>query len=103
MNYTRQHAYHEYLKSEDWAWVKEQCRKRDKGCQKCGKTYHPGLSFDVHHKHYRYVGQGDLYELESVVLLCRDCHRRIHNLPAGMAKIESDLEKWFADWDAGRR
>jgi len=96
-------SYYEYLKSDDWAWVKHECRKRDRVCQKCGKAYQPGMKFDVHHKHYRYVGQGDLFELESVELLCRDCHRRTHGLTAGMALIEANLEKWFADWDAGAR
>jgi predicted HNH restriction endonuclease len=107
MSYNTKQAYQEYLKSDDWAWVQEQCKKRDKACQKCGKKYAPGeRGFGVHHTSYQYVGAADINELESVILLCRHCHRIVHGLnpePTKMAKIDTDLEKWFAEWDAGKR
>ncbi len=85
-------AYRKYLTTDEWDWVRRQTIKRDKKCVKCGAAYKPGAGFQVHHRHYRHVGEGDINELESVELNCRACHWMTHNPgKSWMQKIEDDL------------
>lgn len=77
--------YRQYLKSDEWQWVRNECIRRDKKCCSCGKSYEKG--FEVHHMTYRHVGEGDINELESVCLLCRACHFQAHN-PGGETYIQ---------------
>ena len=82
-----------YLKSDDWKKVKRECIKRDKNCADCGLPYQIGCH-DVHHETYEHCGKANWEELESVVLVCRDCHQQRHGRKS-MSRIERDLEKWL--------
>ena len=71
----RRHAYRfGYLKSEHWANLRlAKLAEQDACCQACD---HRDLSNDVHHVLYR----ESLYDtsLDDLVVLCRDCHERVH-------------------------
>ncbi|MGH9194753.1 MAG: HNH endonuclease, partial [Acidimicrobiia bacterium] len=58
-----------------WKKIKEGVRKRDKVCQKCGKTPEQnGRALDVHHiDPRRFSGSNDL---KILIALCRSCHMR---------------------------
>lgn len=63
-----------------WEQVKRAVRIRDNHqCQRCGKTY----SLEVHHIRYVVNGQrivgNELNHLDSLILLCEDCHQKEHN------------------------
>lgn len=72
------HGSHElyelYLWSAPWRAVRAAALKRAGGaCELCGQSFL--VLLDVHHRTYRRLG-AEL--LEDVMVLCRDCHDRIH-------------------------
>jgi 5-methylcytosine-specific restriction endonuclease McrA len=67
--------YQIYLQSDYWKEVRQLVIKRDKVCQKCKSTKH----FQVHHLTYVHY-QKEKEHLEDLVLLCKNCHKQVHNL-----------------------
>jgi len=74
--------YYDYLVSPEWQKVRDAVHKRDVVCINCSKDKH----LQVHHKNYRYF-KDELNHLDSVVLLCGNCHQRVHGLN-GKKKIK---------------
>lgn len=72
----RRMPYDDYLHSRYWNLVALQV-KHNAGCrcEKCGGRR--GLV--VHHPDYRWLGY-DMYHIDSLQCLCRDCHERLHGL-----------------------
>jgi len=65
--------YSDYLFSDEWQILRQAIILRDKGtCQKCGEH-----GTDVHHKTYQRLFNECL---DDLILLCRDCHRQLHNI-----------------------
>lgn len=65
--------YQIYLKSESWQIKRQQVIERDNGfCRRCSSK-----GTDVHHLHYNNIYNEDLNDL---ILLCRSCHEKAHNL-----------------------
>jgi hypothetical protein len=64
--------YHEYIKSEKWQRKARKARRRAGGkCELCQSTYR----IEVHHKHYRTLGQESMTDLQ---VLCSGCHSIQH-------------------------
>ena len=65
-----------YLHSNWWYIIKHRRLVMDGfKCTKCGAIHF----LEVHHLTYAYRGEEVKY-MESIVTLCRDCHRKEHNL-----------------------
>lgn len=91
----------EYIKSDEFAWVRKQVIKRDKRCCRCGDKYIPGY-FDVHHTEYTYFGDADINEVETCCLLCRPCHDAVHgiyseNIEYILENMLFEFEDYFGD------
>lgn len=70
----RQLEYREYLKSNHWKEVREAALERaDYKCQLCSNKEY----LNVHHNNYKNLGHEDPNDL---VVLCRNCHRKFHNV-----------------------
>jgi len=68
------HEYERYLKTDKWAKVREQALARfDWRCATCHSEEH----LQVHHRTYERVGCEYLTDL---TVLCRYCHRALHDL-----------------------
>ncbi len=68
------HEYEQYLKTDRWAKVREQALARfDWRCATCHSDEH----LQVHHRTYERVGCEYLTDL---TVLCRYCHRALHDL-----------------------
>jgi hypothetical protein len=67
--------YETYLKTPEWKYKRNQALENAyKICQKCGVS---GVDLHVHHKTYERRGE----ELsEDLIVLCKDCHAKEHNL-----------------------
>lgn len=68
--------YREYLSSEAFDKGVRQIKLKFNFCECCLET---GSNFDIHHIHYRRVGNPKT-EIKSVLRLCRGCHSKIHEL-----------------------
>lgn len=87
--YCHKHWYAEYLRSHEWKKLRARIlRQRGKRCELCGtgqyatvgcvRTSMPSV-LQVHHLTYERVGE----ELDDdLVVLCRDCHKQLHELPS---------------------
>ena len=62
-----------FLSSEYWQQVKQKIHARDRKCVKCGSI----LFLEVHHLTYKNKGN-ELNNLEDLILLCAECHKKIH-------------------------
>lgn len=66
--------YKSYLKSKEWFSVRESLFLiRGKRCERCLSTE----NIQVHHIHYRNIFRE---KLEDLMVVCKDCHRKIHGL-----------------------
>lgn len=72
-------SYREFLLSDFWKkkrdWILE-CHRKKKGerCDGCGKSK---ITLEVHHLNYENLGnEGG----EDILILCRDCHQKEHDL-----------------------
>ena len=72
----RRMEYHDFLATRYWNLIALQV-KSDSGwrCAKCGRR--SGLV--VHHMDYACLGT-ELFHLEKLVCLCRECHEELHGL-----------------------
>lgn len=68
----------------DYNVIRKKIWERDKWCVICGSQGH-----DVHHVVYRSRGGKDAEN--NLVLLCRDCHRAIHNGSPNSAMVKRGL------------
>ena len=71
--------YVEYLKSDQWSQKRQQRLTIDEyTCQMCrckGTQQNP---LQIHHFNYHDAGCEDVYK--SLVTVCRDCHKKIHQM-----------------------
>jgi len=67
--------YHAYLRSPEWAVLRERVKQRDKVCQGCLAA----PVEEVHHRTYEHVQNEFAFEL---IGLCRNCHARLHGVAA---------------------
>jgi hypothetical protein len=66
--------YKQYLNSNRWKKLRFQILNRDNFiCQDCGNK-----AIDVHHLDYDYLGTSK--ESKFCISLCRECHKRRHNI-----------------------
>jgi 5-methylcytosine-specific restriction endonuclease McrA len=66
--------YKAYLNSKEWFAVRESLFVvRGKKCERCGSKE----NIQVHHIHYRNIFRE---QLEDLMVVCKDCHRKIHGL-----------------------
>jgi 5-methylcytosine-specific restriction endonuclease McrA len=67
--------YQEYLNTPHWERVKtEAFRVYGRECAICGSNY----VLQVHHKTYEHRGDEENH-LEDLMVLCRDCHEKMHS------------------------
>ena len=89
----RRMPYRDYLHTRYWNLVALQV-KHDAGCR-CEKCGHGG-ELVVHHPDYRWLGY-DMYHIDALQCLCRDCHERLHGLKgkqcASKSKVYSSKNK----------
>ena len=64
-------TYKDYLKSDDWKYLRDKIIKSRKVCEICGINKH----LIVHHKNYDRVPQE---KSKDLMVLCWDCHNDIH-------------------------
>ena len=77
--------YAEYLVSEHWKKLRAaKIAESGRICFYCKSTYH----IQVHHMRYR--SSWEDAELEDLVVVCEDCHRKIH---AGKIKTTPSKKK----------
>lgn len=95
MSIARREAYARYIRSPEWAEKRAYALSRSGGkCQRC--THKTGL--EVHHRHYRSLGNEQPEDLE---VLCKACHqqadreREIESAEAARQKLyDARLEGW---------
>lgn len=76
--------YHQYLKSESWRRIREALfKQRGIRCEKCGLKGGNKSAFDIHHLSYARIFEE---ELEDLIIVCRPCHNKIHNIKAPKPK-----------------
>lgn len=70
--------YLDYLTSEKWK-TKVKARLSIDGytCQQCGSRGTPTNRLEIHHFHYRTVGNENVFT--DLVTLCSNCHKNIHS------------------------
>lgn len=73
--------YNDYLISPEWQELRHLVLKRDG--YKCQGEYHKS-SWDhgilhVHHLHYKGIDKGMNFKPEQLVVLCSECHSKIHS------------------------
>jgi 5-methylcytosine-specific restriction endonuclease McrA len=78
----------------NWEAARKQVILRDDGkCRRCGRS-----GTDAHHRQLRGMGKTSgerMYDMASLILLCRDCHSWIHLHPS-----ESYESGWLVhSWD----
>lgn len=71
--------YKKYIQSKTWKDKARKARKRaGYRCHDCGRSFKNAQYFlNLHHKSYAHLGAEKKGEL---VLLCRECHAKRHNL-----------------------
>jgi len=79
MSIEAKHAYRfGFLKSDTWETLRLTCIAMDEGkCAVCGKY---NESNDAHHLFYR--NQWKSTKVDDLLTLCRDCHKKVHELGA---------------------
>ncbi len=66
--------YKKYLLSNEWAQLKiDLFEYRGKECEKCGETKY----LQVHHLSYKNIFHE---EPEDLMILCKSCHKKEHNI-----------------------
>jgi|688.fasta_scaffold1037602_2 5-methylcytosine-specific restriction endonuclease McrA len=72
--------YKSYLKSKEWFAIRESLfLARGKRCEKCLVT----KNLHIHHLHYRNIYNE---KPEDLLIVCRDCHNKIHNINPSTGK-----------------
>ena len=73
--YIQSIPYTVFLNSIYWRIVSSTIKHRQKKCSLCGKR----IGLQVHHKNYKHHGF-ELQNMDDLIVLCRDCHKKIHNI-----------------------
>jgi len=83
-------GYKNYLKTKHWKYKRISIyRKYDRRCTKCGEAFQL-IDSNVHHLTYERVGN----ELdEDLVLLCKECHKKVHGIETKHRQKKSWKEK----------
>lgn len=93
-------SYDDYLKSDQWAAIRDQVHTRDEYCQVCGKTKEEieedELTINCHH--WRYSPDWSDDDMSNVVLVCSGCHTKIHenDFKCTATTYTEYLIAWFA-------
>lgn len=90
--------YQQHISSARWRELKNQILKlRGNRCQRCG---HENASLDLHHLHYRSLGNE---QPEDVELLCPECHVRADKERAKTrSQPDYNQEGWIVEADGER-
>jgi len=83
-------SYKDYLLSEEWQTIKRSVRNR-KGarwnlCNICASS----KNLEIHHSSYKVIGTINPHD--TVKLLCRSCHQKVHDL----SKLNKKLDLYKA-------
>ena len=74
--YFTKKLYTDYLQTEYWRKVMEnKIKQSGNKCQLCGST----KNLNVHHNSYEHIGN-ELNHLNDLVVLCKDCHKKFHDI-----------------------
>jgi len=70
-----ENEYKDYLKSKQWANIKEKALKREyyQSCFKCGAKE----GIELHHRSYKWIRTK--YAMQGLIPLCRGCHQAVHD------------------------
>lgn len=80
-------SYKDYLSTDHWKIIKEKVRiKFNNKCNKCGSQYR----LETHHKTYKNIGKEPMSDL---ILLCHNCHYKLHDALDRKLTAEEILEK----------
>lgn len=72
--YNGDKSYDDYLKMPHWLEIKKRKLKQaDYKCEICGEDE---IALQVHHKHYRNIGNE---KDEDLAVLCPNCHKDVHS------------------------
>ena len=70
-------SYKEQLKDRRWEEFREKVKFiRGYKCEKCGSQ----KILQVHHKRYKRGLKAWEYDIKDLIVLCRDCHEKAHNI-----------------------
>jgi len=71
----------------DWGTRRKKVLKRDEHtCQSCRKNVdQKGITAEVHHS--TYIEKDGSHELENLMTLCEDCHKRLHSRPVETSQV----------------
>ena len=68
-------TYYDYIQSDEWKKVKAKRLNMDGyKCKLCGTA----KNLQCHHVSYEHLGKPD--EIDDVITLCRECHRKVHDV-----------------------
>lgn len=77
--YLMAEAFHGYIASKEWGYVKQRVMERDDyRCVDCKTELPDGKGGVIHHEHYDDWGKGNYEEVLSCVYLCKKCHNNRH-------------------------
>lgn len=69
--------YSEQLTDDRWSMFRDFVFKvRGNRCEMCGRK----KTLQVHHLHYKKGAKAWEYDCNEVVVLCRECHRKVHGI-----------------------
>ena len=75
--------YQQHISSPEWKRLKDRLlTQRGSKCERCGQD---SVSLELHHLHYRSLGDE---QPEDVELLCRDCHVHADEARAGKGSLK---------------
>ena len=78
-----------YLMSDRWQILRNEalnyygCR-----CQFCGGGKDDGLVLQAHHKDYKHLNDDAVAELFDLMILCKDCHEKWHQMQEELPDLE---------------
>lgn len=75
-DYIKSMDYKDFLQTPYWKAISEKVRqKANFKCQICNSS----KNLNVHHRSYQHHGN-ELYHLEDLICICKDCHEKHHNI-----------------------
>lgn len=79
-------GYKQYLKSNHWDIKRRGILKNNNRCANCNET----LNLEIHHLNYKNLGNE---KLEDLIVLCKNCHKIVHECKNSINFIEKDNKK----------
>lgn len=86
------YSYAEYYTTRHWGVTKIRKFKRnkDRRCEMCGRRH---KNIQVHHKHYKSLGNE---AMEDLIVVCPDCHTNMHgHTTTKLTKGNNFYEEYF--------